>query len=196
MWVISVPVRYLPFDFNGWARFRKFCGLRFPAAHRTVEAQLQQSKITTKQFKAHVHSSPSQNFHLHTSSHRTMNSIAMQLNNSAIDALDAGDLTRGFNILLKACADQSRLGKQEHCHRGHRKHGLNRKPGTKNQDHIFEYIFEDCSSLLALHNRGENVAVCPHNMLCLKFLRLGSPLTKRQLDSMCSCGVSWVLGYK
>lgn len=126
-----------------------------------------------------------------------MNSITIQLNNAAIDALHTGDFAKGFNILLRACADQSRLGKEED-HKGHRQHGLVRNAGEKKtQDHVFEYIFEDCSNLLALHSRKESAAtLCPHNMLCLKFLRLGSPLTTSQLDSMCSCGVSWVLGYK
>jgi len=125
-----------------------------------------------------------------------MNSTAIQLNNLAIDALHAGDLSRGFNILLKACADQSRLGKQDD-HKGHKQHGPVHTSKIETNDHIFEYVFEDCSNLLCLRTWNNNaITICPHNMLCLKFLRLGSPLTKRQLDSMCSCGVSWVLGYK
>ena len=134
-----------------------------------------------------------------------MNSTAIHLNNAAIDAIHEGNLAGGFNILLRACADQNRMSKKDNeqtVHRVHTNHASSRQTGY---DHILDYVFEDCSNLLFLpvvqNDRTSSVAVSPClqqklSMLNLKFLKIHASFPKRQLDSMCRCGVSWVLGYK
>jgi len=138
-----------------------------------------------------------------------MNSSSIQLNNAAIEAIHAGNLAGGFNILLRACADQNRTSKNEHgdSHkRGHPSHSPSFQ-ASKNTayDHIFEYFFEDCSNLLLLpvaHDDGSTLAAMSLSrqhrlrLLNLKFLKINALLPAKQIDGICRCGVSWVLGYK
>ena len=134
-----------------------------------------------------------------------MNSSAIQLNNAAIDAIHEGNLAGGFNILLRACADQNRMSKKDNEDQVNRVHTNHASPRQTGYDNVFDYVFEDCSNLLFLpvveNDRTSSVVVPPClqqklSMLNLKFLKIHASLSTKQLDSMCRCGVSWVLGYK
>ncbi len=134
-----------------------------------------------------------------------MNSSAIQLNNAAIEAIHAGNLAGGFNILLRACADQNRMSKKDQDDKVNRVHTNHSSAGKAVYDHIFEYVFEDCSNLLFLpvvqNDSSASVAMTVSrqhklSLLDIKFLKINTSLPKRQLDALCRCGVSWVLGYK
>mmetsp|Transcript_119277 Transcript_119277/g.344991 ORF Transcript_119277/g.344991 Transcript_119277/m.344991 type:complete len:256 (-) Transcript_119277:40-807(-) len=131
------------------------------------------------------------------------NSNAIQLNNKAIDAISGGDLASGFQILLKACADQNRMSKLERTkpRENATHHSTLLHSGNHN---IFEYTFEDCSNQLLLpsfQNGSETpvtmTAACRQKLglLNLKYVKINSMLPKSQIDKMCRCGVSWVIGY-
>ena len=143
----------------------------------------------------------------------TMNSTAIQLNNAAVDAIHTGNLAKGFNILLRACADQNRISKNDHtdsrgARRTHMHHSSYHSSGNKANDQSIEYYFEDCSNLLLLpmaqNNRSSAAPVAVTTVsrqekLCLlnlKFLKINPLLPSKKIDDMCRCGISWVLGYK
>lgn len=134
-----------------------------------------------------------------------MNSSAIQLNNDAIEAIHKGNLAGGFNILLRACADQNRMSKKDHDNKISRVHTNHSTTGKPVFDTIFDYVFEDCSNLLFLpvvqNDSSVSLAMTVSrqhklSLLDMKFLKINTSLPKRQLDAMCRCGVSWVLGYK
>lgn len=132
-----------------------------------------------------------------------MNSSAIQLNNAAIEAIHTGNLAGGFNTLLRACADQNRMSKTElgdSRKRGHRAHFSSiHASRDATYDHIFEYVFEDCSNLCNDSSTATTVPLPRQQrlrLLNLKFLKVNPRFPSNQIDGMCRCGVSWVLGYK
>lgn len=118
------------------------------------------------------------------------NSVAIQLNNAAVDALYAGDLEMGFKILSHTFFDAIR--------NRHKLHRLTLE-GAKGSTSL-EFSLQDCSrELLRRINRSQATLDGSHSFLCLNFLRMEIPSDsegRARADQLCSCAVAWALGYK
>jgi hypothetical protein len=118
------------------------------------------------------------------------NSVAIQLNNAAVDALYAGDLEKGFKILSHTFFDAIR--------NRHKLHKLTLEGSNGNCS--LEFALQDCSRELSRRlNRSCATLDGSHSFLCLNFLRMEIPTGsegRQRVDQLCSCAVAWALGYK
>lgn len=118
------------------------------------------------------------------------NSIAIQLNNAAIDALYVGDIEKGFKILSHTFFDSIR--------NRHKLHRLT-MDGDKESSSL-EFSIQDCSQELSRRlNLSPAATQGSHSFLCLNFLRMEIPRDsegRERVDQLCSCAVAWALGYK
>jgi hypothetical protein len=137
-----------------------------------------------------------------------LNSDAIRLNTAAINALQAGDLLKGFHLLSRACSNLVR--QKTHQVAGHPVSSSRRR---KHEQGELQYSFEDCTwSLARYHVRSSSIEQSSSSttsdtteeparaqgLLCLKFLRINTviELSDETLNKRCSCGVGWVLEYK
>lgn len=112
------------------------------------------------------------------------------LNNSAVDALHAGDIAQGFTILSKTFFMSVR--------NKHRSHNLSAAPGGN--DRGLEFCLQDCSrNLERVLNKWFSDDESCRSLLCLNFLRMEIPSCDSQaleaIDELCSCTVAWALGF-
>lgn len=118
----------------------------------------------------------------------------VQRNNLAIDCLTAGEMEKASRLLSETFF---RAIKDKHDH-----HALHaRNPNASS----LEYALQDCSIPLRRvlsrtrensRSRNEEHGSDTHIFLSLNLLRIGaSHMTDDQVDRLCTCSVSWVLGY-
>jgi hypothetical protein len=139
------------------------------------------TKMTTKTFTQINRKSQ----HLHLIENKTMNSISIQLNNSAVDALYAGHLFKGFKILSRAFLDAAR--------RRHRMHTM----ASSDSESALRFSLKDCAATLTSYLRTSHSSIeGTQRFLCLKFLRIEIKPVDESADQLCSCAVTWALGYK
>jgi hypothetical protein len=119
------------------------------------------------------------------SSSHTMNSISVQLNNSAVDALHAGHLFKGFTILSHAFLDAAR--------RRHKIHIM----APLDSESTLQFSLKDCAATLTPYLRTSHSSMeGTQRFLCLKFLRIEISPVDESTDNLFSCAVTWALGYK
>lgn len=118
------------------------------------------------------------------------NSVAISLNNSAVDALYAGDLQKGFKVLSHTFFDIIR--------ERHVRHQLSLE-GPKGSSSL-EFSLQNCSRELSRRlSLGPSSTSDSHRFLCLNFLRMEIPSSgegREKVDRLCSCAVAWALGFK
>lgn len=120
------------------------------------------------------------------------NSTIIFLNNTAVDALHAGDLENGFKILSQAFFATVRDR--------HLTHNLSSAAGSSSS---LEFCIQDCSRNLSRAVEKRNDMLSPSSddssqFLCLNFLRMQIPSdeqSRENIDQLCSCAVAWALGY-
>jgi hypothetical protein len=114
-----------------------------------------------------------------------MNSILIQLNNSAVDALHVGHLFKGFKILSRAFLDAAR-----------RRHRIHIMPSSDSESAL-RFTLKDSAAALTPYLRTSYSSMEGTQRLpCLKFLRIEITPVDENADKLCSCAVTWALGYK
>jgi hypothetical protein len=127
------------------------------------------------------------NQHLHLIENKTMNSISIQLNNSAVDALHVGHLFKGFKIVSHAFLDAA--------HR--RRHRGIHIMASSDSESALQFSLKDCVATLTPYLRSSHSSMeGTQRFLCLKFLRIEITPVDESADKLCSCAVTWALGYK
>ncbi len=114
------------------------------------------------------------------------NTDMIYLNNAAIDALHAGDITKGFKILSQTFEQSVR--------ERHHRHNLKATRAA-----TLEFCLQDCSRNLerALHLRN-TISDDSCQFLCLNFLRMEIPSDKEErqvVNQLCNCAIAWALRY-
>lgn len=115
------------------------------------------------------------------------NSVLIHLNNVAIDYLNVGEILKAQKILTQAFHDSIR--------QSHRNHNLE----TRNKNLGLEYLLQDCFHPLQRGLNGCDTLVTSnsHLFLSLNFVRIEtSHLSPAVVDQLCTCALSWALGYK
>lgn len=124
------------------------------------------------------------------------NTEIIHLNNSAVDALHAGFIEKGFGILSQAFAITTIRNRHVH-------HRL----GSKTAAASLEFSLQDCSrNIERILQKRPRAGHDASQFLCLNLLRLqipsnesGSPEEAARhadgVNQMCSCSVAWALGF-
>jgi hypothetical protein len=115
-----------------------------------------------------------------------MASIAIKLNNDAVAELKQGNLRKAFEYLCHA-SDKTTHSFSHAIHTGAK------------SNYFYRYHWEDCASALvscshlmplqARHGGG-------NSFLCLRFLRISTPVMDERIGNCCPCGFAWVVYYK
>lgn len=122
------------------------------------------------------------------------NTDIIQLNNSAVDALHAGLIEKGFKILSQTFYLSVRDRHQQHT--------LSSPKGSAVSG--LEFSLQDCSRNIqqALRRSRPSESSSGHGdlgqFLCLHFLRIEIPTDEEDqhcVNQLCNCAVAWALGY-